>query len=93
MSQDSVMRGKKLNLLSHVIHISCSIPVKLILLYISEDQTDEKVEELSKKRTLLAGFCKLIIFNIFDMALVAPIFSFLNKVRMHQIPGIFDVCE
>ncbi|XP_028518614.1 cohesin subunit SA-1 [Exaiptasia diaphana] len=44
-----------------------------------EDQTDEKVEELSKKRTLLAGFCKLIIYNIFDMGLVAPIFSFLNK--------------
>lgn len=44
-----------------------------------EDQTDASALELSKKRTCLAGFCKLIAYNVFDMKLVAPVFSYLIK--------------
>lgn len=50
-----------------------------------DEQTDEKVEELSRKRTMLAAFLKLIIFNVFDMGLTAPVFSFLNKVSSYFI--------
>lgn len=44
-----------------------------------EEQTDISAVELSKKRTALAGFCKLIAYNMIDMKLVAPVFSFLIK--------------
>ncbi len=50
----------------------------LILLLILED--DNKIEELNEKRTILAAFCKLIAFNIFDMKLAAPIFAQLIRV-------------
>ena len=46
----------------------------------TEDQTDASALELSKKRTALAGFCKLIAYNMIDMKLVAPVFSYLIKV-------------
>lgn len=45
-----------------------------------EDQTDTSALELSKKRTVLAGFCKLIAYNVIDMKLVSPVFAFLIKV-------------
>lgn len=44
-----------------------------------EDESDMSALELSKKRTALAGFCKLIAFNMIDMKLVAPVLSFLLK--------------
>ncbi|XP_078379288.1 cohesin subunit SA-2-like isoform X3 [Oculina patagonica] len=44
-----------------------------------EDQTDTSALELSKKRTVLAGFCKLVAFNVIDMKLVSPVFAFLIK--------------
>lgn len=50
-----------------------------------DEQTDEKAEELSRKRTMLAAFLKLIIFNVFDMGLAAPVLSFLNKVSHYII--------
>ena len=50
------------------------------LLVFTEDQTDASALELSKKRTALAGFCKLIAYNMIDMKLVAPVFSYLIKV-------------
>lgn len=46
----------------------------------TEEQTDSSALELSKKRTLLAGFCKLIAYNVIDMKLVSPVFAFLIKV-------------
>lgn len=46
----------------------------------TEDQTDTSALELSKKRTVLAGFCKLIAYNVIDMKLVSPVFAFLIKV-------------
>ena len=52
----------------------------LYLLLSAEEQTDISAVELSKKRTALAGFCKLIAYNMIDMKLVAPVFSFLIKV-------------
>ena len=46
-----------------------------------DEQTDASAEELSKKRTVLAAFCKLIAFNVIEMKLVAPVFAYLIKVR------------
>ena len=46
----------------------------------TEDQTDASALELSKKRTVLAGFCKLISYNVIDLKLVSPVFAFLIKV-------------
>ena len=46
----------------------------------TEDQTDTSALELSKKRTVLAGFCKLIAYNVIDLKLVSPVFAFLIKV-------------
>ena len=47
---------------------------------LTEDQTDTSALELSKKRTVLAGFCKLVAYNMIDMKMVSPIFAFLIKV-------------
>ena len=47
----------------------------------TDDQTDTSALELSKKRTVLAGFCKLIAYNVIDLKLVSPVFAFLIKVR------------
>ena len=48
--------------------------------FVTEEESDMSALELSKKRTALAGFCKLIAFNMIDMKLVAPVLSFLLKV-------------
>ncbi|XP_032234908.2 cohesin subunit SA-1 isoform X2 [Nematostella vectensis] len=44
-----------------------------------DDETDAKAEEMSRKRNLLAGFCKLIIYNVFEMPLVSSVFAHLIK--------------
>ena len=49
-------------------------------LFATDKESDMSALELSKKRTALAGFCKLIAFNMIDMKLVAPVLSFLLKV-------------
>ena len=43
-------------------------------------EEDFKAQELFNKRVLLAGLCKLIAFNMFDMRLAAPIFAQFLKV-------------
>ena len=58
---------------------------------LTEDQTDASALELSKKRTALAGFCKLIAYNMIDMKLVAPVFSFLIKVWKQWLNSTMDV--
>jgi len=42
---------------------------------LNEEEEDFKAQELFNKRVLLAGLCKLIAFNMFDMRLAAPIFA------------------
>eukprot|EP00794_Sanderia_malayensis_P010977 gene10977-12140_t len=44
-----------------------------------DEEDDKKAVELNEKRTILAAFCKLIIFNIFDMTLAAPMFAQLIR--------------
>lgn len=39
-----------------------------------EEEDDAKVQELKNKRVLLAGLCKLIAYDMFDIKLAAPIF-------------------
>lgn len=56
----------------------CLLTVAVIVY--TEDQTDASALELSKKRTVLAGFCKLIAYNVIDLKLVSPVFAFLIKV-------------
>lgn len=46
--------------------------------YLTED--DGKAKELSQKRELLAGLCKLITYEIFDIRLAAPIYAQFIKV-------------
>ena len=55
-------------------------PLTLAVVVYTEDQTDASALELSKKRTVLAGFCKLIAYNVIDLKLVSPVFAFLIKV-------------
>ena len=56
----------------------CFLTVAVVVY--TEDQTDASALELSKKRTVLAGFCKLISYNVIDLKLVSPVFAFLIKV-------------
>lgn len=46
------------------------------------DEEDEanKIEALHKRRNLLAGFCKLIIYDVVDMNAGADIFKHYMKV-------------
>jgi len=39
------------------------------------EEDDSKAKELSEKRELLAGLCKLITYEIFDIRLAAPIYA------------------
>ena len=47
-----------------------------------DDETDAKAEELDKKRNALAAFCKLVVYNIFDMRSAAPVIAYFIKVRL-----------
>lgn len=40
-----------------------------------EDNTENEVEELNSKRVILAGFCKFIAYDVFDMKLATTVFS------------------
>ncbi|XP_047130348.1 cohesin subunit SA-2 isoform X2 [Hydra vulgaris] len=42
---------------------------------LQDEEDDLKAQELHSKRLLLAGFCKLLSFNVFDIKLAAPIFG------------------
>ena len=51
-----------------------------------EEQNEEKALALAKaindRRVALAGYLKLIVFNVFDVPLAAPVFGHYVKVRI-----------
>ncbi|XP_066922254.1 cohesin subunit SA-2-like isoform X2 [Clytia hemisphaerica] len=63
----------------------------------TEDEEDEvKSRQLSEKRELLAGFCKLIAYEIFDIRLAAPIYAqFLRAFADYSdiIKQLMSICR
>jgi len=51
-----------------------------------EERQDEscKLDDLHKKRSLLAAYCKLIVYNVVEMTAAAEIYKYYVKV-MFQI--------
>ncbi|XP_034037865.1 cohesin subunit SA-2 [Thalassophryne amazonica] len=45
----------------------------------SEDEEEMKITILQKKRNLLAGYCKLIIYGVLDLTAVTVVFKHYNK--------------
>jgi len=54
---------------------------------VDEEQSEEKALALAKaindRRVALAGYLKLIVFNVFDVPLAAPVFAHYVKVITH----------
>jgi len=54
-----------------------------------EEQNEEKALALAKaindRRVALAGYLKLILFNVFDIPLAAPVFAHYVKVRVCHV--------
>jgi len=52
---------------------------------VDEEHNEEKALALAKaindRRVALAGYLKLIVFNVFDVPLAAPVFAHYVKVR------------
>lgn len=46
-----------------------------------EVQDETRIEELHKKRSYLAAYCKLVVYNILPTAAASEIFKFYIKVR------------
>lgn len=49
-----------------------------------EDRKDEscKLDDLHKKRRLLAAYCKLIVYNVVEMSAAAEIYKYYVKVML-----------
>ncbi|XP_077434073.1 cohesin subunit SA-2 isoform X2 [Vanacampus margaritifer] len=44
-----------------------------------EDQQDEEIKLLQKKRNQLAGYCKLVIFGVMDLTAATEVFKYYDK--------------
>ncbi|KAK4805299.1 hypothetical protein QYF61_005927, partial [Mycteria americana] len=62
-------------LMDHVFHHACSHEE----LSATED-SENRIEELHQRRVLLAGFCKLIIYNVLELSAASDVFKHYAKV-------------
>ncbi|NXW11942.1 STAG3 protein, partial [Fregetta grallaria] len=62
-------------LMDHVFHHACSHEE----LSATED-SESRIEELHQRRVLLAGFCKLIIYNVLELSAASDVFKHYAKV-------------
>lgn len=53
-----------------------------VSLDLTEEEKDEscKLDDLHKKRSLLAAYCKLIVYNVVEVTAAAEIYKFYVKV-------------
>lgn len=48
---------------------------------VSEHSEEERLEDLHRRRNLLAAFCKLIVHGVLEMSVAAEVFKFYMKVN------------
>lgn len=48
---------------------------------ISETSEVQRLEDLHKRRNLLAAYCKLIVHGVLEMSVAAEVFMFYMKVK------------
>ncbi|NXN68167.1 STAG3 protein, partial [Himantopus himantopus] len=61
-------------LMDHVFHHSSSHEELLPM-----EDTENRIEELHQRRVLLAGFCKLIIYNVLELSAASDVFKHYAK--------------
>lgn len=47
---------------------------------VGESQGMEKLEDLHRRRNLLAAYCKLIVHGVLEMSMAAEVLAFYTKV-------------
>jgi cohesin complex subunit SA-1/2 len=57
-----------------------------VFLTLQEESHDEtKIEELHKKRNILAAYCKLIVYNITSIKAAADVFKHYLRVNVNAL--------
>lgn len=46
---------------------------------------EERLEELHKRRNMLAAFCKLIVHQVLEMSMAAEVFIYYMKVKLKKM--------
>lgn len=52
---------------------------------VSESQGMEKLDDLHRRRNLLAAYCKLIVHGVLEMSMAAEVLAFYTKVDDRQV--------
>ena len=52
---------------------------------VSENSEVERLEDLHKRRNLLAAYCKLIVHGVLEMSLAAEVFMYYMKVKVNSL--------
>ena len=62
---------------------STGAPVPMPSPSVPADDSESRIEELHRRRVLLAGFCKLIIYGVLELSAASDIFKHYAKVGGH----------
>lgn len=54
---------------------------------VSEGSEVERLEDLHRRRNLLAAFCKLIVHGVLEMSMAAEVFMYYMKVKVDYLKG------
>ncbi|KAF1399610.1 Cohesin subunit SA-3, partial [Spheniscus magellanicus] len=60
--------------------VSPGMPVPPLSPPVSAENSESHIEELHQRRVLLAGFCKLIIYNVLELSAASDVFKHYAKV-------------
>ena len=52
---------------------------------VSENSEGERLEDLHRRRNMLAAFCKLIVHGVLEMSMAAEVFMYYMKVKVNSI--------
>lgn len=52
-----------------------------------QDDSEGRIEALHQRRRLLAGFCKLVVYNVVELSAASDVFKHYVKVRWWGEPG------
>ncbi|NXT88634.1 STAG3 protein, partial [Anhinga rufa] len=60
--------------------VSPGMPVPPLSPPVSAEDSESRIEELHQRRVLLAGFCKLIVYNVLELSAASDVFKHYAKV-------------
>lgn len=59
---------------------------------VGESSEAERLEDLHRRRNVLAAFCKLVLHGVLEMSTAAEVFVYYMKVKAQHLKGVQRFC-